>query len=266
MLDIIDIEDDLKCFDSEVYMARNILDEEGKLDEDAGLYDADDKKIPLKQKFKNMTFKQKVQFYKDYYLKTTIIILIVIVMIIVSIKDYLRKDDVVLNIAVEDNAYSDADVTKMEEKLEKALGLAENQKVSINTDYNSTSYNSQQKLQTYLYSGTVDIVISSEKGYTNWSKSGYFMFPDKYDEVSFYKNLDSDYRFYSIYVSGANIRGDEKQDNKKYNYGLYIQDSKNYKKMGGVSTSKQVAGININSENVTYAVAAMKYLFENELK
>nr|MCR5624400.1 hypothetical protein [Lachnospiraceae bacterium] len=204
-------------------MARKILDDEGKIDKNSEIYEQNkpENKISHKEEIKNLTPAQKWQYFKDYHLKNVMIVLAILALLIFSFKDSLSKDDVVLRIAIEDSSYLEEDVEKMEKKIHDKLGLPEDKVVEVDIGYNSDSYELINKLQTYLQAGTVDVVIAPEEAIKWYSETGFFMEPDTYDEVKFYENIDEKYRFYSVYQSGENIRGEEEQSGDLYNYGLY---------------------------------------------
>ncbi len=248
-------------------MARNIGEDEGKLEEGASIYgqNKEENKLSHKEEYKRLTPKQKWQYFKDYHLKNVIIVLAILALVAFSFKDSFSKEDIVLHIAIEDSNYSEKALRNMEKKIEEALGLPEDKKVSVEADYMSNSYSYVNKLQTYLDAGTVDIVISNDEAIKWYSETGFFMEPDTYDQVKFYENLDDKYRFYSVYKSGEVIRGEKEQSGEKFNYGLYIDESDVYKSFKGMYKGKQVIAININSDKSDYAVAAVKYILGKKI-
>nr|MCR5203394.1 hypothetical protein [Lachnospiraceae bacterium] len=100
-------------------MARKIDKNEGKLSDDSKIYDKEfeEKKLSPKERFKNMTFKEKVSYFNYYYLKGIIVFLVVAVLLFISVKDYFTQDKVIVKIVILNSAYDDAEIEKMEKKI-----------------------------------------------------------------------------------------------------------------------------------------------------
>ncbi len=246
-------------------MAREVLEEEKtKLEEDALIYSKRDPDGG-KEEYEKLDRKGKLQFFKDYYLKTILAVILIAVFGGYYIAEAINKPHNVLYIAIEGDVFSSERVHQMELDIEKYLSLGPKEKVVINTDFSSDNLQSWQQLQTYLYSGTADIVIANKEAFTRWAECGYFLEPDSSQDVAFYRELEKKDRLYTKYTTSEEFRQGKEEDDTMYNYGISIIDSEKYKSLGGLSDTAY-AGICNASKHVDEAVAFLQYLLDDSIK
>ena len=248
-------------------MAREVFGKEDtKLKEDALIY-SKRSEDGSREDYEKLDKKGKPQFFKDYYLKTIAIVILIAAVVIYFVADYVNKPQTRLYIAIENDYFQDEDkLNQLEEDLATYLDIdTKRERIVINTEFNSDNLQSWQQMQTYLYSGTVDILISNKDGFTQWAECGYFLEPETSDTVDFYKELPQEDRLYTIYTSSEEFRGEKEQDDKKYNYGISIADSKKYKATGAMSETVY-AGISNASKHQDEAKAALQYLLDNSIE
>lgn len=247
-------------------MAKVIKDDDsGRVKKDALIYqkrnDNDNK-----AEYEKLDQKGKLQFFKDYYLKTILIVLAIVVIGGYYILKAVTKPQNILYIAIADDTFDEKQIDQLEQDMETYLGLdGKKEVVSINVDYNHKNGQASHQLQSYLYAGSCDIVIASEEGFTGWAEGGYFLEPESSELVSFYKEQDDADRIYSKIIDGEEIRGEKEVDNAEYNFGISVVDCEKYKALGGKSKTA-VAGISNSSKHQEEAVAFLQYLLNDDIQ
>lgn len=211
---------------------------------------------------KNLKGRKKGRYFADYYLKFVIAAVIVVAGLIYFVRDaVVTKPSAVLSIAIEGDAIEDENLVKFAEIIEDELNLdTEHEKVNV---FIATG---DKQLQTFLYTGQVDIIISTEEKFQKWAEAGYFFEPGSTEELSFYNGFPEDQKFYSHYISSEDIRNSEQitdaepSDKKLYNYGIYLTGTDKYAKELGGLVPEPVAGVSASSKNIDYAVSFLKYM------
>lgn len=214
---------------------------------------------------KNLKGKRKGRYFADYYLKFVIGAVIVVTGIILFIRNaFATPPEIVLSVAIEGDAVEDENLEIFADVIENELNLdIENERVNI------FCVTSEKQLQTNLYTGEADIVISTPDKFQKWAEGGYFLEPESSGELSFYNEFDEDKKFYSNYISGQDIldsgtiEGAEPSDKTLYNYGIYLTGTDKYHKELGGFITEPVAGISATAKNVDYAALFIKYMTRN---
>lgn len=214
---------------------------------------------------KNLSWREKLVHFQYYYLKTCLIVLVILAMVGLQIYDYFTKDQVALFVEIQGEVLSDETIEALEDELSEYLGFRGREKVRISQGGNN------QQIQTYLYSGTIDVLIASNEDFSEWAKSDYLFNQNVHDEVAFYKDYPTEYYYYSQIMTGEDIRNNvhdtdiEPSDKTEYLCGLSLKDSDKYKQIGGLIPDP-VAGISAASKHVEEAEQLIVYLMDNAQK
>lgn len=216
----------------------------------------------IKEEIKNLGFVGKLKQFRDYYLKGTIVALIVIAMAVVSLYDYVNKDKVRLFIAIQGDVLEDEQIKSLEQDLNEYLGFkkGETVRLSVNGDY--------QQIQTYLCSGTIDLLITPESDFPKLSTAGYFFAANKNKEVKYY-NQYQDYKVTSKFISGEDVRKNLKdtkidpEDKTEYFFGLSLRDSESYNKEFGGMMKDGVVATSSEAQHLEEAEKVVKLLMDN---
>ena len=246
-------------------MAMHFSDEEKQkiMDEDMELYKKRDQKTN-EEDIKNLKGIKKAAYYWQYYVGSAVGAIIAIAVIAMLVHNSFSKTaSCELYVAIENDAISDEAVESFEDKLEKLLGLdGENEYVNVDV------YSTDQQLQTFLYVGKVDVVICSEDNFVEWAHGGYFYEPQANEEVEFFNDYPEDKKFYSTYITGEDVRESENLqdvqagDDTKYNFGLYLNDSKAYKDELEGFVENPVIGVSAATKNPDYAQRFVEYMMK----
>lgn len=153
-----------------------------RLDDNASIYNHKDTRSK-KEVWNSLTTKEKFQFFKDYYLKYTILALIILAFAIQFIISIVTKKDTVFSISLINQNIEEATITQLSEELTSSL-LLDSKKEQVTIDQSLYSDDpdgatlaeaSQQKLMVYVYSGEYDIMIAERAMIENFAASGFFI-------------------------------------------------------------------------------------------
>ena len=241
-------------------MARMVLDDETKLEQDAAIYSKRTEESE-KELRKNLTKEQKVQYFRDYYLPKILLGILVAALLIWLGKDFFApKKDVVLYVAVVDDVLGNASVEELKKDLEELYAIdTDKQEIVVNAGFSSSSLDSMGQLTTYIYAGEVDVIISSEKEFDILAKSGHFVEYDEAAATKIYADYEEDRR---VYVVPETAEGEEEDaDKEAVNCGIDLEGSRRLKELGSIA-AKSYAGIVINSQNQENAAKFITYIAE----
>lgn len=237
-------------------------EEKKKLEQnEAEIYKKRTKESEAKER-ENFTFKEKLTNFQYYYLKPCLIALVIVAMVGLQIYDYFTKDTVALFISIQGDVLTDETVEALEEELSEYLHFREGETVRISQETDN------YQIQTYLYSGTADIIIASREDFSEWAESDYLFNENVHDEVAFYADYPEEYRFYSKIITGEDVRNNtedteiQASDQTDYFCGISLKDSDKYKQIGGL-ISDPVAGISCASKHVEDAQSVLQFLMDN---
>ncbi|MBR5968585.1 MAG: hypothetical protein IK001_08330 [Lachnospiraceae bacterium] len=147
------------------------------LQEDAAIYGKRDERGAF-EKFRSLTGAAKWEFFRDYFLwKLVAIAAGVAALVLLLVQILGPQEEIVCNIAVLDDPFTQAAYDIYETKLNEAFITDEKlQRVTLDTSYYVTSdgYNSRTKLMTYIAASEIDFMILPVAELTGYLESGMF--------------------------------------------------------------------------------------------
>lgn len=231
-----------------------------------------------KQKLSNMTFQEKVTYFKNYYLAKTIIVLVIAALAGYFLYTVITPDpENVLYTAIVDYAIDEDTAATIQSDLEKKLNIdKDKQEILFDTSFylggdttassssdgssaeaspavsSDSQYTmaSQQKLITYLYAGEIDVMVAPESSFSQYAGIGYFSKLSDELPTDLFTALSDSY-FYSATEDDASSGA----------YGIYLDGAKIYDNKGEL-IDKPVLGIVVNSEHKQNAIELVRYLFD----
>jgi len=221
-----------------------------------------------KRDIENLSQKGKWQYFKDYYMKITVVAVIALgFLIFFAVQAATRKPSNAIYIAIQKDALDEGRVEAFKAALEKHMKLDTDVEV-VTIDVGC----SEHQLQTYFYTGVADILITSEENFEKWGRSQYFFDAETDKEVAFYQDYDEKYRYRTKYITGEDVLNNKKtaktekgRDQTEYNCGLYLTDSEKYGQMESF-LEKPVIGISRATERLTEAREFVQYMMDNSQK
>ena len=229
---------------------------ETRLNDSAEIYKPRDEKTE-RQKLKDMSFKDKITYFNDYYRSKTIIGIVIIgFLIYFAYTVFGPKTETILYVASLNGAIDYDTGNVLSEELEVHLDIdTKKQEVFVDTsmylnetsEYTAANY---QKLSTYLMAQQLDIIIADEETFARYAKEGYFSKLTDQLPTQLFSKL-SDLFYFSSTV----------EDTNEAAYGIYLETSALYGENSTFS-KRPVLGIVVNSKYKDNAVSFIDYIFE----
>lgn len=258
-----------------MHMARQILDDETKLDPSSEIYNKRTLETE-KEAAKNLDKKGKLRYFKDYYLGKILFGLFILAIFVLLGREVIMKKDTAFCVVFLDATLDEKTVTAMKEELTELFDIdTDKEEIVINTNYQSTTPEGLTSLTAAMYAGQVDVVICARDSFTNMAENGCFLYQEDGTDTDFYKNIDETSQVYCVYEDGETedpyakrtyTAGDANSpDNENaYLFGLSLQNSAKFKSWKTTSTpADSVVGIVGTSE---HADRGKQYIQEYLLK
>ncbi|WP_455715926.1 hypothetical protein [Anaerosporobacter sp.] len=239
---------------------------ETRLDDSAEIYAKREKKTE-REKMKDMSFKEKLNYFNTYYLKILIVgILAVSIICYLVYQTLTPKPEQILNIAVVNDYFDKDQVEVFLSDLDTHFEVnSDKEKITFDSSYyvsdddtTQNSYASIQKLTAYVYNKEIDVIISDESYFKKLTEEGYLISLNDLLPADIYTELAD--KYYTGAVIDEDDEGKQSSGPQKP-YGIYLDDSKVYKNSGS-SMEKPILGVLVNSPNKDNTVKLIKYLLE----
>ncbi len=253
-------------------MAKNTV-----LGKDANIYK---KRTPEQEivKFKGLTFKKKLQYIKDYYLKAVLASGIVIAVVLyLIIKLIMPKNEVVLRLVTINDAYSEEATESLINDFGKLIDFnPDKEDITIQDgfaiDLEQVNRTVQDQITVYATTGTLDVIIADKDVFSKYAQNGFFCDLSEVLSKEELGNLTKDL-FYTKKEFPADDSADSSDvQNEDYNiehaYGVCLDNSSVYsnisewykhQKNTGTSYSFYIGIVN-NSSQKENAVSFIRYL------
>ena len=213
-----------------------------------------------------MTFSQKIQQFKDYYLGGTLAVLAAAALIIYMVSRVLSpKEAADLAVAVFDTDLSSEALQEMEQAVRESLGLPEEAVIKIDTGYVSSNTNEYTRLSLLSANGQVDAVIAGREAFAELAEFGYFK-----DLSQFLpEDMQSDYagRFVSFAYESDAVSENAQQKGElasgEYPFGMSLKGSTLWDSMTAGSSIKPeepIVGVILESENDSNVIGLLRVL------
>ena len=230
------------------------LAKETRLNEDAQIYQPRDTRSE-REKLKSMSFKEKIQYFNQYYRNKTIVIIVCIIFIgYLLYSMFGPKVETVLYTAILDGCIDNETVTSFQAEMTEKLSLDTEKSevyfddsfyVSDSSEYSATT---QQKLVVYIASKEIDIIIAPEETFSQYASAGYFTKLSECLPTQMFSTLTDNFFYYTT-----------EEDSQEASYGIYL-DNYAIKDENGNMINRPVLGILSNSQYTDNAVSFIESL------
>jgi hypothetical protein len=212
-----------------------------------------------KQKLKEMSFHEKLEYINAYYkykLLATIIILGIIISLFYTILT--PKDETVFNAAILNQYLDSQKKDELITDFSKYLDISEKQNIVFDDSFYMSDNNSPitasstalEKLQTYVYTNQLDVIIADESVFKDFANWGYFDNLNDRLPTDLYSKLTE-----QLFISTTQDDSEEKA------YGIYLTDNKVIRDLG-ILAEKPVIGIVANSKYKNNSISFLRYIFD----
>ena len=250
-------------------MALNIRGKKTSLEEDASIYQKRQDDLPEKERLKQMTGKQKRDYFKTYYLPTILVVLAVAAVAFYIIwVDFIDKSHIYLRCAILNESITDGDLTELSDEFTESIGLeSDKNKASFYLYYTRSDVAMQMggdtgsdlsEISSRLVASSLDCMIASEEDVKDsYMKNGFMLDLSKLltkEEM----NCLEPYLY-------------KKEDGKETVYGIHLKECKRYQALFTDRTPITEEPIlfvitNASDEGKEYAKKLIYFLFSEELK
>lgn len=226
---------------------------ETKLNDDAFIYQKDDHKT-AKQQWKNMDWRQKKQYFLDYYLRATIIGVIVVIGAgyLIYTMAFRQQKESMLYAAILYDLYEPTAKEELVAKFGEYIGIEKDkQEIKIDDNFfqaNDNGASSRQRLMTYIMATEVDIIIAPELEFEQMAVNGNFVDLTDQLPIELYSKLVDSMYFTSLIDS-----------DKKSPYGIHLEGNETLKNLHGIA-EKPVLGIVVNAKQKENANKFIKFI------
>lgn len=226
------------------------------LDNNANIYQTREQKSE-KQKFKEMSFKEKLAHFRSYYALKLVISLLILAGVISLIYNMVTpKVEDALYAIVLNYSINDEKVQIMENEFSDILEIDEMEQVRIDNSFYfgedsfdaSSSAANQMKLTTYLAAKEIDIIIAPESLFKDYIQNGFFDNLEGQLPTDLFSKLTDHLHF-----------GKTEEDSTDIAYGIVLDDLPLYENMN--LQESQMIGIVVNSEKKENGIKFIRYLF-----
>lgn len=238
------------------------MPKETRLNESAEIYNRHREDKSEKEKWKDMTPKERYTYFKTYYLTKIIVTIAVIAFLGSLIYTMVKpKPETLVFAAILDYALTDEMVDSVETGFAEYIGMdPETQNLMFDNTFalsNTSDYSVQQKFMTYLFAGELDIMIGGETQMKHQMEQGNLAPLSEQLPTELYTALKDEFVYASIANTDDNGYVESWQEEKVY--GLYLDNCEVYE--GLTLRERPVIGIVVNSEQKENAVEFIRYLF-----
>lgn len=232
---------------------------QSRLDDNASIYERRNEKSE-RQKLSEMNGKEKWQYFKDYYLKKTIVSVLLISFVGYFLYTVLSpKPETVLHIACANYQFSEEQIEKLEQEVTDYLGIDPNtEDVLFDPSYilSDFDYSSAEKLSVLAFARELDVLIVPESKFQEYAFSGSLWSLSDQLPTDLYSALSD--KFYLSQVRQEE-ESYEEATGPSYVFGIYLDDIELFKDYP--TEDPPVLGIVLSGKNNENAVEFIRYLF-----
>ncbi|MFR8170950.1 MAG: hypothetical protein ACLU9Q_09020 [Marvinbryantia sp.] len=234
----------------------NIDDKKTALDDDSLLYQKRDDSLKKKDT-SNLSRSQKAGYFKDYYLRTVIVVIIAVIAVASLVYTmFFRHQTTILSVAFINEAWL-VDNTGLDDALREYYELTSDDELLDCSNYSLDEYGDQMKLTTLIAAQAVDILVCPEDQFNEYSEHGYLA------DLSELLPADLYGQFADQIMESSEIETDD--DGTVLNtlpaapHGIDISDNAVYQAYGGMG-EKAILCVLTNTERTDNVIRFLEYL------
>ena len=232
-----------------------------RLDDSAEIYNHRDD-LSEKEKWSSMTLKEKIGYFRTYYLTKLLVGIVVLACAASLIYTMVRpRPDTLLYTAILDYAMTDEMTDTLSSGFSEYISLdPQTQELVFDNTFllsGQTDYSTQQRFSTYLFAGEFDVIIGGETQMQSQMQNGYFAPLSEQLPTELFSEL-KDYFVYGA-IAETDSEGNVISWGEEEVYGLYLDDCEIYRDLS--LRERPILGIAVNSDMKENAVAFIQYLF-----
>ena len=233
-----------------------------KLDDDSFIYAKREEKS-TKEKWQEMTGKEKWRFFRDYYLLKVILGIILTALIVKFGWDtFGPKPTEILNVGIDSYSYLLSEFEDMQDELIEHMKL-DTEEYSLRLDCNydlATDQNSVQRISLYLMTGELDAFITTEEQFTGYVEKDAIAPLKDVLPADLYESLSDKYVI--GHVIDSELDGTINSVGEDMAYGIYLDNIPLFSKYVE-RDDKPVFSIPLSGVDKENAITFLRFLLEN---
>lgn len=234
----------------------NIEHKKTTLDDNSVLYQKRGDSVTKKQDLKDLSGKQKILYFKDYYLKIVIIVIIACIIIGTLLNSmFFNRQTNILSVVFLNDSYI-ADTEGLQNTLTEYLAPENKNDYITVTDYNTDDYQVQMAYSTQLMAGGIDVIICPKEYFEENSKFGAFVDMSEFLPAGLYEK-SSDKMLESREAETDNL-GEIISYYEAKPYGIDLSGNSRYEEFGGFGDDA-ILCVSKNSPNTENAVRLIEW-------
>ncbi|MDY2628976.1 MAG: hypothetical protein SOW08_11800 [Lachnospiraceae bacterium] len=233
------------------------------LDDDAYIYQNHPKQTE-KEKWQEMDWKQRKEYFVEYYLVKCIAVILLSVTVIFLIAHFAGpKEENVLYVAVIDESLDSEKLEQMENDLNELLDADGSRRKVIIDDTFFTRKDALTRLEVYLHSSQIDVIIANRETWEQYAAYGFFQNMDDVLGNHEKKLYEDKYLMTAGYQDSEEITFEDQETGKgeEKPYGIDISDSARFSGMKEYM-EQPVLAVAEGSANRENAVLFLNYLMQ----
>ncbi|MGN0405822.1 MAG: hypothetical protein ACI4F1_11410 [Bariatricus sp.] len=233
------------------------------LDDDASIYQKREEKTE-KEKWAAMNSEERRQYFREYYLLKCVAGILAIGIAVFLIWHFVGpKEETVLYVAVIDELLDEEKTEQMGKELREFLGAdGKYQKVIIDDSF-FTQKDALSKLEVYLHSGQIDVVIADRTVYQEYAGYGFFQSMDEILDEKEKGKYCENFLLAAGYKDSDDITFEDEEtgQGEECPYGVDISDSSRFGEVKNYIESP-VFSIAQGAQNTENAMKFLDYLMQ----
>lgn len=236
----------------------DIKNKKTALGDDASIYSRN-RDAATKENMKNLTPKERFQYFLDYHSKKVIVILLIVAFAgMMLYETVLNPSTCVFSVAcVDDVSFSDIDNAQID--LEEYIEIENENDYGSVSYYNREDYNSNTAFITHMLTGTIDIVLCSEEYFQTASEQGMFADLSTLLPEDVYESLSE--RMIESKIADTDTDGTVLSYGEELPYGIDISGSSKFEEFGGIG-DKPILCVATSSQNTENILKIITYFTE----
>lgn len=232
------------------------------LDDNAAIYQRKRDRTE-RQKWSELNKEQRKQYFADYYLGKTMIVIVVVFCAVFLLWHFLKpREEILLYVAVIDEALDEKKAAQMTKELNRLYGAdGKRRKVMLDDSFYMKD-GALEKLEVYLHSGQIDVIIADEKTWREFAGYGFLEDVEEVDENGKYRDS---YCYAPGYRENEEISFDDYEtgEGKIKAYGVDISESSLFADMSAYQKNPVFAAVQ-GCGNQEKILPFLDFLMKNE--
>lgn len=236
----------------------NIDHKKTALDDNASIYSRN-REASNKESVKNLTGKQKLRYFKDYYAVTVAVVLVIIIGVCMLINDtIINPSHCVLSVACVDDTYMSM-AEELGEYLDEYLTIESKNDYASVSNYDLEDYQNNMAYITHVSASGIDLIICTQEYFDKTVEQGMFADLSELLPEETYQKLSD--RLIEGQIAETDIDGNVTEYLEAAAYGIDISGSIPYDTYGGYE-SKPILCVCVNSPNTENTLKVIDYFTE----